>query len=341
MVNGTFPAAAPTMKYENYEKPRAKDLRGLRKHTGLFDRSPRAWRLPWLVPGLPVLAARCRFPAGHSPPEGGPSAEGTIAGKSYAGSLRTTDCPVVHCTASNMKPPSELNITIPASIVALPDLNLIEKAILSRIHERPACSNGGLAKITGLSLRGTEATLVRLKKRELIRSSGHGHARRLWLTFLVEHHTECGKDRNENAHMECGLAAKVECLSAGGIQPDDLTSIEFLKKELSALISSLLAGDFNQARANHDRIRRWYSALCEKAPYFRTQANEFVQGNGDCVLVFEACWSELNTLPCHERGQLAKLLFRASPERLTQIRQQVEIAKGRGDRVDLKRLIGA
>ena len=110
----------------------------------------------------------------------------------------------LYCVNEAMKPPSELNITIPASIVALPDLNLIEKAVLSRIHERPACSNGGLAKLTGLSVRGVESTLARLTRRGLVHSRGHGRARRLMLTFRVERHAECGENANAESHTGCG-----------------------------------------------------------------------------------------------------------------------------------------
>jgi len=298
-----------------------------------------------LVPTLPGLAARCRFPAGHSPPERSPSAEGTVTGKLHFGSPGTI------IGAVNMKPPQDINIHIPVAIAVLPDLNLIEKAVLNRIHERPDCSNGGLAMLTGMSLRGIEAALARLRTLGLIRSRGHGRARRLMLTFPVEHHvecgenvnaehhTECGKDQNEDAHMECGVAAKGECHSTGDNQADDLKSMKFLDEEPLALVSCLLAGDFNQARANHDRIRQWYSALCEQAPDFRTQANEFVQRYVDWVFVVDACRIELNTLPSHERGQLAKLLARASPERLVAIRQQIEAAKARGAPVDLSRLL--
>src|SRR6266581_8604176 len=97
-----------------------------------------------------------------------------------------------------MKPPNELTISIPASIAALPDLNLIERTILARIEEWPACHNADLATLTGLSLRGVESTLARLRERDLIQVTGKGRARRLFLQFHVEQHTRCG-DVNGNA----------------------------------------------------------------------------------------------------------------------------------------------
>lgn len=91
-----------------------------------------------------------------------------------------------------MKPPTELTIHIPVAIASLPNLDLIERAILNRIHERPACRNADLAALTGLSQRGVESTLWRLRERDLIQVTGKGRARRLTLTFHVEHHTQCG-----------------------------------------------------------------------------------------------------------------------------------------------------
>src|SRR5690349_20279181 len=95
-----------------------------------------------------------------------------------------------------MKPPQDLNIHIPASIAALPDLNLIQKAILAKVHERPGSTNSTLAKLTGLTERGVESTVSRLEKLGLIRRQGHGRARLLRLTFPVEQHTQCGENVN-------------------------------------------------------------------------------------------------------------------------------------------------
>ena len=95
-----------------------------------------------------------------------------------------------------MKPPTDINIHILAAIVALPDSDLIEKTILARIHEWPACHNADLATLTGLSERGIESTLARLRDRGLIQVTGKGRARRLWVRFHVEHHSACGESAN-------------------------------------------------------------------------------------------------------------------------------------------------
>src|SRR2546425_1171601 len=105
-----------------------------------------------------------------------------------------------------MKPPQEINIHISAAIAALADLNLIERTILTRIEECPACHNADLAKLTGLSLRGVESTLARLRERDLIQVTGKGRARRLFLRFHVEQHTRCG-DVNGNAAAQSSHAS--------------------------------------------------------------------------------------------------------------------------------------
>gem|GEM_PF-2565204 len=254
-----------------------------------------------------------------------------------------------------MNPPTDINIHIPASIAALRTLNLIEKVILSRIHERPACSNGDLATLTGLSERGVESTVARLKKQRLIRNQGHGQARRLMLTFLVEHHsacgettnakshTECGLNQIEDTHTKCGVSANAECHTNGGIQPEeiqfDLTNNQFLVKELYALNLCLPTGDFSQAQKHLARVRQWWSAFLEKVPDSREKAEGCLRVLDHIIFILEAGWPVLEILPTSERNRLTRLLSDTDPERLAEIQQQIKTATARGERVDLKRLL--
>jgi DNA-binding MarR family transcriptional regulator len=257
-----------------------------------------------------------------------------------------------------MKPPRELNITIPASIVALPGLNLIERAILNRIHERPDCSNGGLAMLTGMSLRGIEAALARLRTLGLIRSRGHGRARRLILTFPVEHHvecgenvnaehhTECGKNQNENTHTECGVDWNSESHTTSGVRTemsipeisdDSAKLLQSEKGHSDALFNCLLVGAFNQARLQLDCLRQCYGKLCQVAPEMKERNDRVIQTYDSFIFILEAGRECIERRD--ERVRLMPLLFRASPERLTEVRQQVEAAKARGAPVDLKGLL--
>jgi len=238
-----------------------------------------------------------------------------------------------------MKPPSELIITIPAAIVALPGLDLIERVVLHRINERPACANKDLAALTGLSMRGVESTLARLRQRGLVRSRGYGQARRLTLTFPVERHAECGESVSAKGHTKCGEAANAECHTNGGYQTDDLTSTKLLEEEISAMTDCLPFGNFAQARAHLDRLRQWHSALSEREPDKREAYDGCVQTLDDIVLAVEAGWEEFSKLSSDERGHFMKLLTGNSPERLREIRKEIMATKARGERVDLKRLL--
>lgn len=106
----------------------------------------------------------------------------------------------------------DLTITIPAAIAALPDLNLLERAALAHISRYSACSNASLSKLTGLSVRGTEAMLARLRKRGLVEMSGEGRARRHELMFQVKPRTDCGKTEVAESHKKCGNHASGESL---------------------------------------------------------------------------------------------------------------------------------
>lgn len=298
------------------------------------------------------MAARCRFPVGHRPAEASRSRSRakTIAGKHHTISLGIINGPVSHGAASNMKPFQDLNIRIPAAIAARPDLNLIEKAILTRIHERPACSNGNLAKLTGLSVRGVESTLARLKRRELIRSRGHGQARRLLLTFPVERHAECGENVNaeshtkrgtnqhENTHMECGIAAKPEYRMTSGVSLDASAS-EFPDSEFAALSRCMTVGEFDQARRHLHTIRHLLAGITQDGlPSTRELVNT-LRVFDDIIYVLEAGWPILEALPDYERFRVMKLLDKARPERITEIRKAVEVIKAQSGEVDLKRLL--
>lgn len=253
-----------------------------------------------------------------------------------------------------MKPPTDLNLCIPASIVGLQDLNLIEKAILNRIRERPSCSNSGLAKLTGLSVRGIESTLARLKKRGLLGSQGHGQARRLILTFPVEHHAPCGQDLNasshiqcgenpsENVHTECGVAASAECHTTSGIEPeqseDEITQ-EWVRLECSAVGRCIFDRDTIQARIHLDRLWQWYSAECENEPESRSEKKEgILQTWDDIIFALEAMNAGFATIRSHYVFVLDSL-YKATAEKFTEMKQGIEVAKARGVPFDLERFL--
>jgi Winged helix-turn-helix DNA-binding len=249
-----------------------------------------------------------------------------------------------------MKPPQDLIINIPASIVALPDLNLIEKAILNRVHERPGCTNPGLAKLAGLSVRGVESTLARLKERGLVCSQGHGPSRRLSLTFAVEHHAECGAsvdmqshtacgtNQSGNSHTECGAPVNAQSHTMSGVQIDpsatDATKLQ--TAYVFAQVDCLAKGEFEEARRH---ARQYYSKLAQIEPRARGLTGRWLQNDENIVFVLETGCRDYRRLPERQRVQLARLALNADPETLIEVRKAIATAEANGVVIDLKRLL--
>lgn len=105
---------------------------------------------------------------------------------------------------------TSLTIEIPAEIVALPDLSLAERVALAHIHEWPGSSNARLARVLGVSVRGAEQMLRRLRECGLIEQVGKGRARVHRLTFPVEHHTKCEEAKSAKGHTNSGENEIVE-----------------------------------------------------------------------------------------------------------------------------------
>ena len=114
----------------------------------------------------------------------------------------------------------DVTIVIPAAIAALPDLSLAERVALAHIADHSACSNGDLARLLGISVRGVEQMVRRFRARGLIQQTGNGHARVFRLLFPVEHHSKCeehqgakphtksGKHEPGESHRSCGPSAR-------------------------------------------------------------------------------------------------------------------------------------
>ena len=258
-----------------------------------------------------------------------------------------------------MNPTTAIDLHIPAAIVALPDLNLIQRVILTRIHKRPFCSNRSLASLTGLSVRGVESTLARLRSQGLIASPDRGPTRRLVLTFPVETrsqgneivnvktHTECGEMRNADSHTKCDLAGTSDSHIESGSQPEPpaLTSedaareMELLKAEFKAKRYAILNGDFAQARQCDHRIQQWFAKLWQKFPDLRKESEKHTQANEDLTYIAAATWEPSKALTQSEREQLVRLLFDAEPERYAEVRRQIEAATAQGHPLDLRQLL--
>jgi len=90
--------------------------------------------------------------------------------------------------------PQPITLTIPAAIVALPDLTLVERAILALLADDPAAGNGKLARQTWLTHRGVEALTRRLRKQGHLQPTKVGGGRHLLVTAVAL--TKCGEPQS-------------------------------------------------------------------------------------------------------------------------------------------------
>jgi hypothetical protein len=109
-----------------------------------------------------------------------------------------------------------LTIIIPGEIVSLPDLTIAERVALAHLHNFPGCSNGRLARLLGLSMRGVESMRRRLRERRLIEQIGKGRARVHLLMFHVNRHTKCDEVKSAESHTKSGEHQLVESHFSGG-----------------------------------------------------------------------------------------------------------------------------
>jgi hypothetical protein len=146
--------------------------------------------------------------------------------------------------------------------------------------------------------------------------------------------------RNPQPEIQSQLVSKVADKRQAAVAEHDLTTMAFVEQESVALIRCLPVGDFNHARAHLDRLREWWARLAQKAPDIQKEADGQLEQYDTIIFALEAGWKNFATLPMYERNRLIVRFVKASLARLTEVRQQIESAKARGERIDLKRLIG-
>lgn len=240
---------------------------------------------------------------------------------------------------------NDVTVIIPAAIATLPDLNLLEKAALAHIGKFPACSNVGLSKLTGLSVRGVEALLDRLRKRGLIQRLGEGRARRHELTLPMEPSTNCGKaeveeslkkcgnDECDESHAKCGKDAAgesptscdIDTLFSPGCKPEETMAV-FPDSDFRHHCDCLKAGLFDDARQHLERVR---ARMEQDTQISVEQKTEWVrriidQENRCFVLQTLKNAESTNELSEDQLRATAALVCKADPAQLALFRQQVE-----------------
>lgn len=217
----------------------------------------------------------------------------------------------------------DVTVNIPAAIAALTDLNLLEKAALAHIAKSPECSNSNLSKLTGLSERGVESTLARLRKRGFIQRLGEGRARRHKILLHMEHHTPCGKDEVAESHIGCGNGDDGQPHTIG-VSKREETTATFIERHHAFYENCFDRGNFEYARKHLEQIRARLELETDlpvekKAKFIATLAD-----HENRCFALEVGLKMAEKLPRAKQERLALALSNATPDKLALFRQQVE-----------------
>ena len=221
------------------------------------------------------------------------------------------------------KATDDLTITIPAAIASLPGLNLLEKAALAHIAKLPACSNAGLSKVCGLSVRGVEAMLTRFRKRGLVEMVGKGRARRHELTFPVEHRTKCGKDEVDASHKVCGNHASSE----SHIPCADDTSASRVADFKKALDDFVNRGMYKEARERVELVRAQAERDDKLSGEKHPKSLEVLTNAANLFFAYQTLQSMVakpDGLSQEEADAAMERVPQADPAKVALFRQQVE-----------------
>lgn len=158
-------------------------------------------------------------------------------------------------TAQQQPANKNITIIIPEEIAERPGLSLVEKIALAFIDRYPRYANHRLARELGMSLRGIENLLVRLRHNGQIVRVGKGCARTLRLTFHVEHHLPCENRDVPEKNTECGTGApSAELAVAKQSVPE--CSYEYFAFRRDFAVNCLAAREYDAALAHFADLRR-------------------------------------------------------------------------------------
>lgn len=220
-----------------------------------------------------------------------------------------------------MNPPTDINILIPAAIATLPGLNLAERVALAHIAKRPGCSNAALAKVLGVSVRGAEDLVRRLRDNGLIQAVGKGRARRHILLFPVEHPTLCGKSSDVESHTKC----EVEPPALAVIKPEP-SILEFMASRLAYVKNCIEWGKYECAIKHLAAIREHLEGDANIAPDLRTRLLASLEKLENECFAYEATAKLAEGRPDYVQREIALKVRRASAEQLALFRERVQSA---------------
>jgi DNA-binding Lrp family transcriptional regulator len=208
---------------------------------------------------------------------------------------------------------------------ALP-LSLSEKVALEQIHQLPGCSNERLADLIGISCRGVENLLRRLRDQGFIEQVGKGRARRHLLKFAVEAeqpHTLCGNDNNDHSCAESHTLGgeRARCRPIRVAPKHELTLAEDYDRTLR-IIDELCRYEnpFPDAIANlYGRILRRVANEAPESSAKDKAVKELTLRRDAFVAI-----SVASQMPRKYHRQASQLIHDATPEQLAEIRRRVE-----------------
>jgi hypothetical protein len=207
-------------------------------------------------------------------------------------------------------------ISIPGFIMAKTDLTITEKVVLSAFAQRPACSNSSLAQLTGLTVRGIEVLLARLRRLGLIHQQGKGCARRVTL-FHEEHHIERGSDEPMNSQSE----DRTNCGPAPGekVGLEELFQRICLSRRLAASCSEM--GDYESAQKHLARLRVVLEDRADLPEHLREQSLKLIEDDQTVIAGFSLL-RQMKDLSKRDQAELAAALSNASSEQLQRFRER-------------------
>lgn len=224
-----------------------------------------------------------------------------------------------------MNTAKDLTVTIPAGIASLASLNLAEKVALARIAKLPGTSNASLGGLLGLSKRGAENVLHRLRAKGYIRAIGKGRARRHQLTFPVEQRSLCDDKQRDECHIEYGVNRPEMAIAKA-----EPSTSDFITVRLSYCENCFESGDFAAAQ-NHlqqirDRVENDPGVSAEQ----KANWMPIIQVMQDRCFAFGVGAKLAKQLPPSKQQELALALCRASTEKLALFRERVEAVHSLG-----------
>lgn len=223
--------------------------------------------------------------------------------------------------------PEPFTFSIPAAIVALPDLTLAERVVLTHLAKFPRCGNRKLARSTWMSNRGIEALLLRLCQRgQLLKVSVDG-SRHLMVQGIAETHTECGKPHITKSHTPCGVMA-----GATAAAPVKTTAVAvkqtplevFLRLETIVADSCSRMGAWRYARKRYETCIERVSREEGLEPEHRAKLLADLRHSANYFFTLEHLVPAPRKMPANEILRLRSTLDRAPAAKLLEFRRRIE-----------------